>query len=143
MIDTCPQYLTVEGMNLLLILVLASVLVAGAVLLLRRSILRRVRDSISAQTPENLSGGRADSGKVAQVAQAYSRGEIDESTIKAAAKVLGISAAEATRRLDTAAQQPDAGPETQRARSVAKSKQVAARRKKNKHAKQSRRGNRH
>ena len=142
LIDTCPRSLTVEGMTLVLTLVVAVVLIVVGVLLLRLSIRRRVRESIRAQAPENLPGGRTDSGKVAQVAQAYSRGEIDESTVKAAAKVLGISTAEATRRLDAAAQQPDVSPETQRSRSVTKAKQVDARRKKNKHAKKSRRGNR-
>ena len=118
-------------MTLVLTLVVAVVLIVVGVLLLRLSIRRRVRESIRAQAPENLPGGRTDSGKVAQVAQAYSRGEIDESTVKAAAKVLGISTAEATRRLDAAAQQPDVSPETQRSRSVTKAKQVDARRKKN------------
>jgi hypothetical protein len=95
-------------------------------------------------TPTAESGAdRPKAGQVRQVAEAYNRGEIDEKTIRTAAKVLGISAEEASRRLESAAEQ-DAplSPAEAKAKAVVTAKQRDARRKKNKQSKKSRQGNR-
>jgi hypothetical protein len=133
-------------MNIFLILIVAVAVAGGAVMLLRRNIARRVRESVAAAgSSDGVSSEHQhrDTGKVAAVAQAYQRGEINPSTVQAAAKVLGISPEEAMRRLDTAATGSPGSAETTRVKSAAKSKQVDARRKKNKNAKRSRRTNRH
>ena len=93
-------------MIIAIVLVAVLVVVLLSLMLLRRSVGQRVQQSVSAMDTPNAESGtdRSKAGQVRQVAEAYSRGEIDEKTIRTAAKVLGISADEASRRLESVAQ---------------------------------------
>jgi hypothetical protein len=133
------------AMIIAIVLVSVLVVVLLATLLLRRSVGRRVQQSVSAIAMSNAESGtdRPKAGQVRQVAEAYNRGEIDAKTIRTAAKVLGISADEASRRLESAADKDtplSAAANT--AKGAVTAKQRDARRKKNKQSKKSRQGNR-
>lgn len=144
-IDTSPKPSTVSAMIIAIVLVAVLVVVLLSLVLLRRSVGRRVQQSVSAMAaPDAVSGAdRPKAGQVRQVAEAYNRGEIDEKTIRTAAKVLGISAEEASRRLESAADQDTSlSPAEAKAKAVVTAKQRDARRKKNKQSKKSRQGNR-
>jgi hypothetical protein len=138
MVDTCAAGATVDGMSSeLLIIVILVALVPGVgalgVLLTRRKITRRA----GAIAGEMATGPRAAlrDEKVSRVAEAYAEGAIDERTLGAAARVLGIDAEEARRRLEGAAQ---AGNLTTPRKPVDRDRK----RKKNKQAKKSRQANR-
>lgn len=133
-------------MIIAIVLVAVLVVVLLSVMLLRRSVGRRVQQSVSAMATPNAESGadQSKAGQVRQVAEAYNRGEINEKTIRTAAKVLGISADEASRRLESVASKdaPLLAAET-KAKAAVSAKQRDARRKKNKQSKKSRQGNRH
>lgn len=139
MVDVDETRVTVPAMTIAIVVLVAVLVAAAGVWLLKRTVASRVEGALRT-AHENT--GKPGNSKARQIAEAYQRGEIDEKMIKSAAKVLGISADEANARLSKAADAPVTDSELVRAQKIAKANQIAARRKKNKQSRKSRQGNR-
>jgi hypothetical protein len=132
-------------LTVIVIIGIAALLTLG-VLLVRKGGTYSKRDAAGAAEESVRSGGGVRgaansgaagkmSGKVAAAASAYERGDIDTETLSKAAKAVGISAEEAEKRLQAA------GSNAPRRANIS-SKSRDAKRKKNKQARSSRKGNR-